>query len=71
MRAPYTCPVCTGRGTVAPGFYQGLQPLSLDLSTLAEREQCKSCGGIGIVWADNGISIEDMLRMNKAMEKED
>jgi len=40
------CPVCRGRGTVAPGFYEGVDyPDSTDTG----RETCRACGGKGII----------------------
>jgi len=46
-RTPYICPVCGGTGTVAPGFYSGVDETS---SNSTARETCKACGGLGIVW---------------------
>jgi DnaJ-class molecular chaperone len=40
---PYVCPVCSGRQTVAQGFYDGIWMSS-------QREDCRSCDGTGIVW---------------------
>lgn len=41
---PYCCPVCLGSGLVQGGFYgSGVREAVL-------REQCRTCGGDGIVW---------------------
>lgn len=40
-KEPYTCPVCSGRGTVPSGFYSG---------TCSIEDPCHACGGTGIVW---------------------
>lgn len=42
-KQPHKCPVCDGRGYVAPGFYSGP-------CTSATTEQCRSCEGKGVVW---------------------
>lgn len=43
-----TCPVCFGKGKVAPNFYAfpGVQMWS---SANTAPEECRSCGGRGIV----------------------
>lgn len=41
---PHVCPVCSGRGTVPPGFYGGKS----DSSNLPQT--CRTCSGRGIVW---------------------
>lgn len=43
-RPPALCPVCSGRGSVPHDFYD-----QLGASTSTAREQCRSCGGRGIV----------------------
>ena len=45
---PHVCPVCTGRGKVHSGFYTSFGQTGLTNSTAPE--QCKSCGGKGIIW---------------------
>lgn len=40
------CPVCGGRGTVAPGFYEGVE---FPDSTGTAREICRACGGQGVI----------------------
>ena len=40
-RQPYRCPVCDGRGFILAGFYV--------LPTI-NTEQCRSCGGEGVIW---------------------
>ena len=40
------CPVCNGRGTVAPGFYEGVDNPS---TTNTQRETCRACAGRGIL----------------------
>ena len=42
MGAPYTCPVCRGRGTVPNGFYSQ-RPGTAD-------EACRTCEGTGVLW---------------------
>ncbi len=42
------CPICQGRGTVAHGFYDG-SGLRAARHTSAEREQCRSCKGAGVL----------------------
>ena len=44
---PHVCPVCSGTGTVPPGFYN--DP-AYGTTTDASRQRCRSCGGGGIVW---------------------
>lgn len=38
------CPVCGGRGTVAQGFYDGIDNPD---TTNTGRETCRTCGGGG------------------------
>ena len=45
MSKPYICPVCDGRGSMPPGFYDSAIALN---ST--QREPCRTCNGTGIVW---------------------
>ena len=40
------CPVCAGRGTVDPGFYQASPGRAI---TLAAREDCRRCFGLGAI----------------------
>lgn len=44
------CPVCNGNGLVPNGFYN----MTGNIWTTADAspEQCRSCGGRGIVWLD-------------------
>ena len=39
------CPVCGGRGTVAPGFYNDIDYNT----TILQRETCRACGGRGVI----------------------
>ena len=40
------CPVCDRRGTVAPGFYEGVDnPTTIN----TQRETCRACGGTGMI----------------------
>lgn len=48
MAIPHKCPVCEGRGTVPHGFYNSVH-YSCTV-TAANRETCKTCWGLGIVW---------------------
>lgn len=43
---PYRCPVCEGRGIVPLFFYN----LTGTAGTTAENQQCRTCGGRGILW---------------------
>ena len=45
---PHLCPVCRGNGMVPPGFY--INYTGSYTSGTATAEQCRSCGGTGIVW---------------------
>lgn len=45
---PHRCPICFGKGIVANGFYSNTEAVWTSSST--EPEQCRSCGGTGIVW---------------------
>ena len=48
---PYRCPVCSGRGVVAAGFYLlGPYPTASCSTTAPATEACRSCAGGGIVW---------------------
>lgn len=51
------CPVCKGRGSVAPGFYSMVGDPRYEPSTTAvpQRETCRACGGSGIVPGDNAV----------------
>lgn len=40
--AVHKCPVCNGRGTVPPGFYD-------DGTTTDVRQTCRACGGKGVI----------------------
>jgi hypothetical protein len=42
-RPPALCPVCEGRGTVPHDFY------AIVLSPESEEQQCRTCGGRGVV----------------------
>ena len=47
---PCICPVCAGKGLVAPGFYDW-HNLSIGIITSsATPETCRSCDGKGVVW---------------------
>jgi hypothetical protein len=48
LRQPYRCPVCSGRGLVVAGFYDG-QVISI--GTLLPQEPCRSCLGTGSIWS--------------------
>lgn len=43
---PFCCPVCLGRGLVAPGFYT-----LGNVTTSLTPDGCRACGGTGLVWA--------------------
>ena len=47
---PHICPVCNGRGTVPPGFYNpspdGVHGIT---QTDCHTETCRSCGGKGYI----------------------
>ncbi len=45
MSSVHICPVCGGVGTVPPGFYDPFAPSTTD----AMREQCRACGGRGVI----------------------
>mgnify|MGYP003396077368 CR=1 FL=1 len=45
-KTPHRCPVCAGCGTVQADFND-----RLGVSNSTAREQCRSCAGLGIVWA--------------------
>jgi len=72
MSTPHRCPVCEGTGLVPVGFYRAIGTPDYTTSNAAP-EQCRSCGGQGIVWADeasisvaiqNGsISFTDAIRL--------
>lgn len=42
---PFKCPVCEGRGTVPPNFYNS----SFGIVN-TEREECRTCEGETIIW---------------------
>ena len=44
-RSAQRCPVCNGRGTPGPCFYEHVTCLQADL----ERDRCRTCNGKGIV----------------------
>jgi len=46
---PYRCPVCEGKGCVPSGFYGAVGTHEWTVSDLTP-EQCRSCGGIGVIW---------------------
>ena len=43
---PYLCPVCNGRGSVPPGFYD---PSHAYCAT-GGWETCRACGGKGVIY---------------------
>ena len=45
---PHRCPVCGGSGLVPEGFY--LQTSGYWSTTGTMMEQCRTCGGTGVVW---------------------
>ena len=59
MATPHMCPICNGTGHVTNGFYQsnGLEWVSSGTGF----DQCRSCGGAGIVW-DNELNWIDIVR---------
>ena len=40
------CPVCGGRGIVAPGFHEGVHNPD---ATDTQRVTCRTCGGRGVI----------------------
>ena len=42
---PYACPVCNGRGVVPPDFYDPRVT-----STAASWQECRACGGKGVIY---------------------
>jgi len=46
---PFTCPVCTGRGKVASGFYDRTE-LTWNGTCASAIEECRSCEGTGVLW---------------------
>jgi hypothetical protein len=44
---PYCCPICTGKGIVAGGFYNSLGET---LTSSCGQEPCRACNGTGIIW---------------------
>ena len=46
-KIPHKCPICKGRQKVAKGFYEGKE----NDETATETEMCKSCWGIGYIFA--------------------
>lgn len=52
---PYVCPVCNGNGLVPNGFY--LQTSGCWSTSSTEPEQCRSCGGTGVVWCEDEIKV--------------
>ena len=49
---PHKCPICDGTGTVPNGFYNKFS----SCSTTITPEQCRSCSGSGILWAQEIIT---------------
>jgi hypothetical protein len=47
---PYRCPVCGGKGLVPRGFYE-FNPFLLTTASGYAVENCRSCGGGGILWS--------------------
>ncbi len=45
---PHRCPVCDGSGLVPEGFY--MQTSGHWSTTVTMPEQCRTCGGTGVVW---------------------
>lgn len=50
MKTPHKCPVCNGSGLVRNGFYTALNPNQTYTAINTAPEQCRSCGGSGIIW---------------------
>ena len=51
QRKPVCCPVCYGKGTVHPGFYDHhREAWAWGGTAIPTPENCRSCGGSGIVW---------------------
>ena len=46
----HICPICQGRGKVIKGFYDNIQNDSATSASSLETEECRACGGKGIVW---------------------
>ena len=53
QRKPFCCPACNGKGKVQQGFYD-MGPMGWRSGTVSTTdstpENCRSCGGSGIVW---------------------
>jgi DnaJ-class molecular chaperone len=47
---PHTCPVCNGKGLLPCGFYN---TQSIGSPSNTADEQCRACGGQGIIWESN------------------
>jgi hypothetical protein len=52
---PYTCPVCSGRGYHAPGFYalteqERARIVEQALTQALDNETCRSCSASGVLW---------------------
>ena len=46
---PYICPVCGGKGSVPPGFYDtGGYPWDTT-TNINIRQPCRACGGSGVI----------------------
>ena len=51
QRTPTRCPICCGKGTVMAGFYDHHSEAWAWGGTVDPTpENCKGCGGGGIVW---------------------
>ena len=59
MSEVHTCPICSGLGTVPPGFYD--PPASG--TSITVREQCRACGGRGIIIVRDTVYPPNKLGM--------
>jgi hypothetical protein len=53
MKTPHKCPVCNGRQVIPETFYT-TQPGGTPVSSGCGEVPCRSCGGTGILWSDDG-----------------
>ena len=63
MKIPFRCPVCGGNGLVPNGFYRQTSGGWLTEDTALE--PCRSCGGTGIVYAEQDETFEMKVEMRE------